>query len=87
MGPDTGTLTGEGEEDGRTAMKVSLDNSELSVIPETDEDRETLRQFMSNVDKDFIAASMDGEDLDELVFQPWCDGDASHCPMCGRYNG
>lgn len=87
MGPDTGALAGEGEEDGGDAMKVSLDGLELSVIPETDEDREVLRQFMSNVDKDFIDASMDGEDLDELVLQPWCDGDASHCAMCGKYNG
>lgn len=68
-------------------MKVSLDDSELSLIPESNQDREVLRQFMSNVNTDFIAASIDGENLDELVLQPWCDGDASHCAMCGKYNG
>lgn len=68
-------------------MKVYLDNLELSLIPESDEDRQLLREFMAGVETDYVRASMDGVDLDELVVQPWCSEDGTHCEMCGRrYN-
>lgn len=65
-------------------MRIYLDNSELSLIPESDDDRQILESFMAKVDKDYVRASMDGVNLDELVIQPWCSLDGSHCDMCGR---
>lgn len=65
-------------------MRVRLDDSGLSLIPESDEDRQILQGFMADIDKPYVRASMDGVDLDELVIRPWCSFDGSHCDMCGR---
>lgn len=70
-------------------MKISIDGSELSLIPESTYDRVTLRRFMKSVEMNetrFVDASLDGVNLDELVLIPFCIGDASHCPICRKPN-
>lgn len=84
MGSDTGALAGEGAEDGGIKMRLHLDGSELSFIPDTDEERALLTDFMSKVEKNLVDADLDGVTLDELVLSPFCDGDSSHCRACGK---
>lgn len=70
-------------------MKVSIDGAELSFIPESSYDRVALKQFMKSVDSNenkLVDADLDGVNLDTLVLSPFCLGDASHCPLCGKAN-
>ena len=85
MGPDTSAHSGEVEETGRALMKIDLTGSELSLIPETDEDHRVIKSFMASVeanDNDFVHGDLDGVNLDELVFQPLCANTGSHCDLC-----
>ena len=70
-------------------MKTYLDGSELSFIPESDDDRAILKSFMESIehnDNELADVSLDGVNLDELVVRPFCKGDASHCQLCGKPN-
>jgi hypothetical protein len=66
-------------------MEIDLTGSELSLIPETDEDRKLIASFMASVksnDNRFVDVDLDGVELDELVFQPLCANTGSHCDLC-----
>lgn len=70
-------------------MRIYLDGAELTLAPDTDEDKAMIGSFINSVennDNTFVYADMDGVNLDELVLQPFCKGDASHCQLCGRAN-
>lgn len=51
-------------------MRVFLDNNELSLIPETDEERQMLIDWVSKLGTNTVDASFEGQDQDELVFSP-----------------
>jgi hypothetical protein len=68
-------------------MKIDLYGAELSLIPETDDDRRVIQSFaksIENNDNELAYASLDGVNDDELVVQPYCDAGASHCLLCKR---
>lgn len=71
-------------------MEVRLDSTELSLIPDSDDERSMLKEFASIVetsgDGRLAMATLDGVNLDELVVQPFCKGGASHCQLCGKSN-
>ncbi len=66
-------------------MEIDLTGSELSLIPQTDEDHRIIASFMASIssnDNRFVNVDLDGIKLDELVFQPLCANTGSHCDLC-----